>query len=93
MQEQDEVEETIGDKLYNVFVAKEEDVELEIDKNDLVITKTESSDRIILILLVLGAFLMVLVLTLSALLFYSIPHTLTDDFSQDKISIKGVWYL
>ena len=67
-QDQDEEEETLGDKLYNAFVANE-DAELEIDKNDLVITKTESSNRIICILLVLGVFLMVLVLTLSVLLF------------------------
>ena len=92
LQEDDEVDETLGNKLYNAFVAKEEDAELEIDNNDLVITKAESSDRIICILLVLGVFQMILVLTLSALLFHSIPNTFTEDFSQDKLSTAGAWY-
>ena len=90
-QDQDEEEETLGDKLYNAFVANE-DAELEIDKNDLVITKTESSNRIICILLVLGVFLMVLVLTLSVLLFQSVPQPLLENFLQEELSMEGVWY-
>ena len=92
MQEHDEEDETLGDKLYNAFVAKEEDTELEIDNNDLVITKTESSDRIICILLVSGVFQMILVLILSALLVQSIPHTLTEEFLHEKISMESFWY-
>ena len=92
LQEQDEEDETLGDKLYNAFVAREEDTELEIDNNDLVISKTESSDRIICILLVLGVFQMILVLTLSALLASSIPYTLREEFSHNKLSITGIWY-
>ena len=90
-QDQDEEEETLGDKLYNAFVANE-DAELEIDKNDLVITKTESSNRIICILLVLGVFLMVLVLTLSVLSFQSVPQPLLENFLQEELSMEGVWY-
>ena len=90
-QDEDEEDETLGDKLYNAFVANE-DAELEIDKNDLVITKTESSNRIICIFLVLGVFLLVLLLTLSALLFQSIPQPLLEDFLQEELSMEGVWY-
>ena len=80
--------ETFGDKLYNAFVANKENKDLEIDNNDLIITKAESYDRIKCILLCLGTFQMVLVLTLSVLLVKSVPHQQKSTFGGSNSGIK-----
>ena len=74
--------ETLGDKLYNAFVAKEEDTKLEIGNNDLVITKVESRDRIIFILLVSGIFQMVIVSLITTAILSSIYKNSKESSSE-----------
>ena len=83
---------TLGDKLYNAFVAKEEDTKLEIDNNDLVITKGESRDRIIFILLVCGIFQMVITsLTITAILF-NLDKNSTESTSEENLSTSSLYF-
>ena len=87
-----EENETLGDKLYNAFVAKEEDTKLEIDNNDLVITKVESRDRIIFILLVSGIFQMVISsLTITAILF-NLDKNSTESTSEENLSTSSLYF-
>ena len=46
--------ESVGQSFFRVFVDKKVEEELEIDKDNLVITKEESNSRIILLLSILG---------------------------------------
>ena len=76
--------ETLGDKLYNVFFGKKEDSELEIDNDDLIITKAESHDRILCILLGLGIIQMVSVLAIFVLIVKSVPQSSTSAFDNSN---------
>ena len=46
--------ESVGQSFFRVFIDKNVEGELEIDKDELVITKEESNSRIVLLLSVLG---------------------------------------
>ena len=84
--------ETLGDKLYNAFVAKEEDTKLEIGNNDLVITKVESRDRIIFILLVSGIFQMVIVSLITTAILSSIYKNSKESSSEENISTQFAFF-
>ena len=75
--------ESVGQSFFRVFVDKEIDEELEIDKDDLVITKEESNSRIIILLSVLGC---IEFLISSALLIILIHANKVEDnsFSADN---------
>ena len=75
--------ESVGQSFFRVFVDKEIDEELEIDKDDLVITKEESNSRIIVLLSVLGC---IEFLISSALLIILIHANKVEDnsFSADN---------
>ena len=82
-QDNDDTEnETLGDKLYNAFVARKRRYGLEIDNNDLIITTAESHDRILCILTGLGIFQIVLVLATFVLLVKSVPQSTTSAFDK-----------
>ena len=70
--------ESVGQSFFRVFVDKEIDEELEIDKDDLVITKEESNSRIIVLLSVLGC---IEFLISSALLIILIHANKVEDIS------------
>ena len=80
-QDNDTENETLGDKLYNAFVARKRRYGLEIDNNDLIITTAESHDRILYILTGLGIF-QVLVLATFVLLVKSVPQSTTSAFDK-----------
>ena len=85
-----EANETLGDKLYNAFVAKEEDTKLEIDNNDLVITKVESRDRIIFILMVSSIFQMVIVSLITTAMLFSIDKNSIESTSEENLSTRSL---
>ena len=80
----DSDDETLGDKLYNSFVARKRRYGLEIDNNYLIITKAESHDRILCILLGLGTFQIVLVFATYVLLVESVPQSTTLAFDKSN---------
>ena len=76
--------ETLGDKLYHVFFGKKEDSGLEIDNDDLIITKAESHDRILCILLGLGIIQMASVLVIFVVIVNTVQQSSTSAFDKSN---------